>query len=210
MKNVTIMVVAILSCISLLGCSTSNMELSEITKPELLEQYPLPPIPLSVNETQLILDLNLYIMKDGSVRNVIIKNNIPNKDWVVLAKKSILKWRYSPARINNKPLNIWINQKTIVQILEPIYYILAEIKLDSLTTAKHVYKMLQENENFGKLARTYSVDSSGKTNGLIGKVNIMRYSHNIRKELLKMNYNEFTKPLKYGDKYLIFMRLKDY
>ena len=201
--------VAFLCCIMLLGCSSSQLENDDITKPELLEQYPLPPIPPSVYGSHFVLNLNLHIMEDGSVKEVIIKDEGVDKEWILLAKESILKWKYSPALVKNKPVKVWINQRTIIEIAESLFYVLAEIQFDSLTTARQVYKLLIEGMVFGNLARTYSTSSSGKTSGLLGKVDVMRYPSDIRREILRLRYNEFTAPLKYGGKFIIFMRLKD-
>ncbi len=205
MKNIA----ALLCAIILFGCISSQVENNGITKPVLIYQFPLPPIPPSINESQLILNLNLYILDDGSVKEVLIKNNGMDKKWLADAKESILKWKYSPAMINNKPVRIWINQKTIIRIVESIFYKLAEIQFASIDTAQHVYKLLKENEDFGKLAGVYSAAPSGKLGGIIGRVDILQYPLDVRKEILKLRFNEFTAPLKFGDKYIIYLRLKD-
>jgi len=201
-------IAALLCSIILIGCFSSQIENSGIIKPVLIYQFPLPSIPHSISESQLILNLNLFIMEDGSVSEVNIKNNDLDKDWAAQAKVSIMKWKYSPAMYNNKPIKIWINQKTIVNIVESVFYKLAEIQLDSLTTAQKVYNLLKEKKDFEDLARSYSTAPSGKMGGIIGSVDIMRYPLNIRKEILKLSYYEYTTPLKYDYKYVIFMLLK--
>jgi PPIC-type PPIASE domain/Gram-negative bacterial TonB protein C-terminal len=201
-------IAAVLCCVFLFGCSSSQIENNNITSPELIQESPLPPIPLSLYKTPFVLDLNLYILEDGSVNEVVIRNNIGDQQWLALAKETIMKWKYTPALSDNKPVSTWISQKAIVQVEDPVFYTLAEIEFDSVDTAEYVYKMLQDNKDFESLAQRYSVVPSGKVGGILGKVNVMVYPQNIRNEILKMSYNDFTEPLKYGNRYVIFKRLE--
>lgn len=200
-------IAAFFCCIVLLSCSSSQLNNEEFTKPELIEQYPLPPIPFYIYEQKFVITLNLYLMEDGSIREVIIDDDRLDKQWAAQAKESILKWRYTPARLNKKPIKVWISQRTVIEIAEPIYFMLSEIQFDSLTAAQRTYTLLKEGAEFGKLANVYSVAASGKSNGFLGNVDVQRYPSELRKEILRLKKNEFTRPLKYGEKYVIFKRL---
>ena len=54
----------------------------------------------------------------------------------------------------------------------------------------------------------YSVDPSREMGGMLGKVNINVFPENIRRPLSKLDMNDYTKPIKYGDLYAIFKRLE--
>ncbi len=203
MKNIVIVICALLiSC-----CSTMNQFDSEISSPELLKQYPLPSVPLSIYSPNFALNLRLLILEDGTVRRAVILNRTGNAEWDSLARESILKWKYLPARINNKPVSMWVSQRVCVQFTDPVYVNLAEILLDSLETAQAVYDALIHNEDFGALAAKFSVDPSRDYNGILGKVDIRLFPDYIQQEILKLGINDYTKPVKYGNQYVIFKKL---
>lgn len=209
MKHVIKYATALILCTLLFSCSSMQMTGDEITGPELIDQYPLPPLPSSIQEPSITINLKLYISKDGSVQNVIVNDGRVDKKWISLAKESILKWKYLPAHVNNKPVNIWIFQRTIINIVPPKFLSLAEMKFDSLDTAQKVYSLLKEKKSFEELARNYSLLSAGKLSGQPAKVNVMNYSTEIRNKILELKYDEFTAPLKFNGKYIIFKRVKE-
>ncbi len=209
MKHVIKYAAALIFCILLFSCSSMQMTGDEITGPELIDQYPLPPLPSSIQEPTITINLKLFITKDGSVQNVIVNDGRVDKKWLELAKASILKWKYLPAHVSNKPISIWIYQRTIINIVPPKFFFLAEIQFDSLETAQKVYSLLKEDKNFEELARNYSTMSSGKLNGQPTKVNVMNYPTKIRDKIMELNYDDFTVPLKYNGKYVIFKRVKE-
>lgn len=209
MRQVIKYIAAFICCLIFWSCSAARLENSKITKPEVIEQYPLPPLPSSIYESTFIIYFNLYIAKDGSVQDVFIKDDRVSKKWIAEAKSSILKWKYTPALENDKPISIWIIQKTIIKIEQPLFMVLSEMQFDSLSTAQKVFNLLKEKKDFGKLARSYSTANSSKIGGYLGKVNIIIYPETIKEEILKLKYDDFTPPLKYAGKFVIFKRLKD-
>jgi parvulin-like peptidyl-prolyl isomerase len=68
--------------------------------------------------------------------------------------------------------------------------------------------VIEQGQNFNELAMRYSVDPSREMGGMLGDVNINVFPENIRKSLSKLIINEYTKPMKYGDLYAIFKRLR--
>jgi peptidyl-prolyl cis-trans isomerase C len=85
---------------------------------------------------------------------------------------------------------------------------LAEILCTSREEADSVYNVIEQGQNFNELAMRYSVDPSREMGGMLGDVNINVFPENIRKSLSKLIINEYTKPMKYGDLYAIFKRLR--
>lgn len=205
MKNV----VFILSVFIIAGCSTINQFDGEISSPELLKQYPLPSIPLSIYSPNFYLNLKLLVLEDGTVKHVTILNRTGDEVWDSLAQESISKWIYIPARIKDKPISIWVIQKVNIDIREPVYINLAEILCDSLKTAQRVYEGLRKNENFGEQASKFSVDPSRTNNGILGKVNTRIFPNYIQREIQNLSNDEFTEPIKYGDQFIIFKRIRN-
>ena len=58
------------------------------------------------------------------------------------------------------------------------------------------------------LVLKYSTSDSKSNNGLIGNVNVKHFSEEISLALSRLKEGEFTKPLNYGEHYIIFKRLK--
>jgi parvulin-like peptidyl-prolyl isomerase len=83
----------------------------------------------------------------------------------------------------------------------------AEILCTTAEEADTVYKALEQGRDFSELAMKYSVDPSREMNGILGEVNINMYPEDIRWTLQKLDVNEYTQPIKYGDLYAIFKRL---
>jgi len=205
MKNI----ILILSVLILAGCASMNQFDGEISSPELLKQYPLPPIPASIYSPNFSLNLKLLILENGTVKHATILNKTGNEEWDSLAQESILKWVYIPAHIKDKPVSMWVNQRVCVDFKDPVYMDLAEILCDTLETAQRIYEALSQNENFGEQALKYSVAPSHSNNGMLGKVDIRLYPNYIQREILSLRKNEFTKPIKYGDQYIIFKKISD-
>ncbi len=208
MKQVIRYAAALILCISLFSCSSIQMAGDEITGPELIDQYPLPPLPSSIQEPNITINLKLYITKEGSVQNVIVNDGRVDSKWISLAKESILKWKYLPAHVNNKPVNIWIYQRTIINIVLPKFYFLTEMQFDSPDTAQKVYSQLKANKSFEELARHYST-AVWASQEQPAKVNIMNYPTQIRNKIMDLKIDEFTTPLKYNGKFIIFKRVKE-
>jgi parvulin-like peptidyl-prolyl isomerase len=110
--------------------------------------------------------------------------------------------------MDNKPVGSWFHMQSSIRYADPQYMNLAEILCTSVEEADSVYKKIEQGQNFNELAMKYSVDPSREMNGNIGEVNINLYPENIRKPLSKLLIDDYTKPIKYGDLYAIFKRLK--
>jgi parvulin-like peptidyl-prolyl isomerase len=86
---------------------------------------------------------------------------------------------------------------------------LAEIVFSNLNQADSAYEALVAGEEFSKMVVKYSIGSSRINNGYLGSTNIQNYSKNISSALSDLKEDEFTKPLPYGQNFIIFKRLKN-
>ena len=201
----TIFVLAIITLLA--GCSLFNPREDEITPPKLLESYRLPVVPISISDYYFELRTQMTIEKDGSVYNVVLLNSSGDKGWDSAAVASMMKWKYSPAYFNGKPIRTIVNQTVKIKFADPIYMFLGEVLCNSITEADSVYKALEYGEDFSKVVLRYSVSPSRSNGGIIGKIDIRRYPEEIQNVLMKLGENRFTHPISYGDKYIIFKRL---
>lgn len=188
------------------GCSTVQPPETMVVQPELLEQTQLPPITGTFFNQNMRLTIRLLIDEEGNVKKAKFIDGSGNEEWDSVALLSIEKWRFTPARMNNKPVKLWVNQIALVKILEPVYLSMSEILCDSLETANFIYQALLRGENFEFLAAKYSKSPTRLLKGYIGKVDVNLYSTTLRAKILRLRDNEFSEPIKYGEKYIIFKR----
>ncbi len=195
-----------LSLIFLTGCSFFQQTTENNFAPQLLMQYPLPVITSSVYKLNFKIEMDLYIKEDGTVGKVKFVKSSGDKEWDSLAAESILKWKYSPARVDNHSINIWFHQSAVVEYQDPKYLFLSEIICPSLEEADTIYTALENGRNFDELAALQTLLYDHDRAGDLGKIDICLYPKNIRTELSYLEKDQYTKPLKYGDNYVIFKR----
>ena len=183
-------------------------QISNSSAPQLLIQSQFPPIPVTMQQPVIKLDIMMFILKDGTVGRARMLKGSGDAAWDSLAMSSIKQWRFVPARLDDKPIDSWFHMQSVMRYAEPNYMNLAEILCVSEEQADSVYKMIEEGQNFNELAVRYSADSLREKGGIIGSVNINLYPENVRVSLGKLETNECTKPIKYADLYAIFKRLK--
>ena len=191
----------------LIGCS-SLKQTSEGTTPQVLIQSQLPQIPASIQKPIFELDVVMFVMEDGTVGKTRMLKGSGDAGWDSLALSSIKQWRFTPARMDNKPVGSWFHMQSSLRYADPQYMKLAEILCTSIEEADSVYKAIEQGQKFNDLAMRYSVDPSREMGGMLGEININVFPENIRKPLSKLDANDYTRPIKYGDLYAIFKRLE--
>ena len=191
----------------LMGCS-SMQQMNDGSTPKLLIQFPLPPFPETFTRPVFELETVLFIMEDGTVGKTRMLKGSGDPAWDSLALASMRQWRFTPARMDNKPVGSWFHMQSTLRYANPQLMNLAEILCTTEEEADTVYKAIDQGQNFNELAMRYSVDPSREMSGMLGEVNINLYPENIRKPLSKLSIDGYTKPLNYGDLYAIFKRLK--
>jgi len=198
----------VLFCFTCLAACSATDQLTDITLPTLVEQYPLPPVPQEMLGPQTQLDFELLIGKEGSVLETRLIKGSGNIMWDSAAVVSMHKWRYTPAYYKDKPLKIWLHQTAIVRFVETRCMSLEEISCGSMADADSAYKMLAGGADFAAVARKFSLSKSKENDGKLGSVNILSYPQDIRDALEMLRPGEYSKPLQYNDRYIIFKRLK--
>jgi parvulin-like peptidyl-prolyl isomerase len=199
--------ILLLCLVCLIGCSPIK-EISDGSVPQLLIQSPLPPFPNTLAHPVFELETVMFIMEDGTVGKTRMLKGSGDAAWDSLALSSMKQWRFTPARMENKPIGSWFHMQSTLRYASPQYMNLAEILCTTEEEADSVYRAIEQGQNFNELAMRCSVDPSREMSGILGEVNINLYPENIRKPLGKLNMNEYTEPIKYGDLYAIFKRLK--
>ncbi|MBN1398635.1 MAG: peptidylprolyl isomerase [Bacteroidetes bacterium] len=197
--------ILLLCAICLIGCA-SMKHAADPSAPKVLLKQPLPPIPESITRLSFDLEVALFILQDGSASKAKMTKGSGDAEWDTVALASIKSWRFSPAKHNGQPVNSWFFLRTNVRVADMQIMNLAEILCTTRQEADTVYKAISEGRDFGELAMKYSVSPTREMKGFLGKTNISMYPEYVSKELEKLRVNEYTKPIKYGDLYAIFMR----
>lgn len=196
----------LLGLICFWGCSAVHNTTDNVA-PKLLMQEPLPPASKSI-QANLKLNMDLLINTDGSVGVVRLLNSSGDKEWDSLAIESIRKWKFTPAIVNGKPVAIWLRQSAIVAYMDPKFLSLAEIVCPTFEEADSVYNALLAGNDFSELVAKHSISESKNNNGNIGSVDIRYYPENIRQELISLTDEDFTKPLEFGNQFIILKKVK--
>jgi hypothetical protein len=195
-----------LLCLGILsGCTAINY-IPENQIPVLLVQYPFPSIPPSICRPGYMLMTYLFISEDGSVKDVKLNSGI--KEWDSIAVSTIKTWKYSPLRVNDKPVAAWVHQRIRLKIAEPLMFSIAAAACSTYDQADSVYMHLNGGYDLKEAAKEFSALPVQGDNFELGEIDIYQYPDYIRNNISKLNEGDFTKPLKYNDRYIIFLRMK--
>jgi hypothetical protein len=190
------------------GCSIFQPESPTVIQPKVLRQAPLPSISESIYTNNFQFYCEMLVNEKGDVERAKILTHTGDALWDSLATLSLLKWKFDPAIQNGIPVKILIRRRIQVKFEEPEMMSLAEILFKNYDQADSVYKALLNNADFNELVRKYSISPTRDRNGVIGSVEIRHYAKDISRALSKLKEGDFTKPLAYGEAYVIFKRLE--
>ena len=189
------------------GCSTSQPIVMTST-PQILFQEPLPEMPVTLNKPPTKLSIDVLVAENGSVMDVRLPNTSGDLTWDSSAAASIHRWQFSPARMNEKPVKLWMRMRASIQYANPRYISLAKISCATVQAADSVYAALRRGSDLHELTIYYSIDTMNQDNSSLDEVNIYCFPKRIRENIETLDANEFTAPLAYGNQFVIFKRLK--
>lgn len=188
------------------GCSVFGGLESDVIPPTLVQKSDFPPLPATVTSKTLDLKTDLIISKAGAVVRAWLLNSSGDLAWDSAAVKRIMSWKYSPAMLKGTPIQMRISQAVHVIYHPPLLMILSQIVCTSAGQADSVYADLRAGESFDSLSSVISPTNSVVRSGYVGKVDIRQYSDEIQNELKNLKVNAYTRPLRLGTYYAIFMR----
>ncbi len=199
----------LLSCalgLLIAGCATFDGLNSRIVPPTLLERVTLPPPPASLAARDFYLKMEILVGKDGSVRHVSLTKSSGDAEWDAAAVRRIMEWKYSPALLDDKPIQMRIIQTARVVTVPPVMMTLSELVCSSFSRADSAYGMLKDGAAFDSVAAIYGCRNISMVSGYVGEVDINRFPDDIRGELHSLNQGMFTHPLAMGPYFAIFMK----
>lgn len=191
------------------GCSLFQPEETKIIQPKLLKQSSLPPIKATNYSDSFEFTCEMLIDEKGNVEKARLLTKSGDALWDSLATLSLYEWKFSPAIANGVPVKQLIRRRIKVVFEQPEILPLAEIQISSFELADSVYKALQQGANFKQMVAKYSVSPTKINGGYLGNVDIKQYSKEIGRVLRKLKPGDFSEPLAFGDRYVIFKRIDE-
>jgi TonB family protein len=149
----------------------------------------------------------ILVRKDGTVGSVKSLEPSGDADWDSLAMHAILNWQFTSARLDGKPIDLWVRQPLRIQLRDPIVMLLAEVVSATKHDADSLYGLISRGMDFDSIYR-YTTRPWGERTGTVGSVDITMYAPYVRDELLKMKEGDVSRPLRFGSSYVIYKRLK--
>lgn len=207
MSGLKVLLGALLFTLFYAGCAMFGQANSDIVPPTLIQKTPLPSPPMTASRSDLALRIQMVIGKEGNVLNAQLENSSGDAEWDSAAVKSILLWKYSPATLNGKPIQLRIFQLAHVVSASPLMMNISEIVLARRSLADSVYANLRNGSDFDSLARMYSISTTASRGGIIGMVDVHMFGEEIQDELQQLEADQFTMPLQVGRNFIIYRRL---
>ena len=192
---------------SRIGCGTSYEVARDIEPPELLSYVPLPSFQSLPSSHMLKLKVVLCVKEDGSVEHARLVSSSGDLAWDSLAEESVNRWRYASPMRNGVPTAVWVHQQIVVQFDDPILMSLSHLSAFSQSQADSLYSLLMNGVEFETLVEQFAM-ASRERGGFLGSVDIRTYAPRIREALKDLREGQFTHPLRLGDKYEIYKRVK--
>jgi TonB family protein len=199
----------ILLVVFLSSCSIPEQELTVDTYPQLIEVTSLPDLPYPITGIDFKLNTRFLLSEKGEVLTVKIINSSWDSDWDSLAIQQLMKWKFTPAIYNGKPISIWIKQPVIIRTMEQAFYTLAELVCNDEGIIDSLYVLLRAGERFDFIVKNHSVSKSKENSGLLGRVDIKTFQYNVQSALRKIKEGEISTPIKVGNLFYIYKRLSD-
>jgi hypothetical protein len=119
------------------------------------------------------------------------------------------QWRFSPNANDTTSDGHWYHYLFDVHVGEPIILTLGELVASGPQEADSLHELLNTGVAFASVAKQFVSGSSGERGRFLGAVCIDTYPERVRNELRKLNVNDFTRPLRLGKDYVIFMRFEN-
>lgn len=192
---------AILILAFTVGCATQR-EPYRIIEKTALPVYRGDPV-----DTRLNMRVFFHIIEDGYVDDVRIQTKTRDSEWNRAAADSMKKWRFTTQHPDS---SFWLAVNVKVLIVQAELVNLGELIASDRDTAFELYTRLRSGVSFHQLV---DAARSGILPGVIGHyiqdVNIDEYPPFIRSVLKDLESGNYTRPVRSGTDYIIYMRLDD-
>ncbi len=200
--------IALTVLLLLSGCIGIHETGVMVPRQELIKVSPLPPLVTPASTRGVKLGVLFRVLHDGRVAEVHILKSGADPQWDSTAIALMKQWRFSTIANDTMPDGHWIHYLFDVQVQEPIVMTLGELVSSRLQAADSLYALLN-GIAFDVISKQMTVGSSGEQGRFLGAVDIGTYPERVRNELRRVHVNGFTRPIRLGDSYVIYIRFPD-
>jgi TonB family protein len=200
-------IICVFCALLLVGCA-GNVVQNSLTQPQLLQTSKLPPITPDIYSPNFSLEAEMLVDENGNVSFARLIDSTGNRSWDSQAVASLKEWKFTPARLNDRPVKTLIRRKIKVNFGNPVYMNLAQIICSTSIKADSAYRALRSGEDFHTVSKKYAINSSEQHPSLLENVDVNCYPEDVQEALINIDVDEFTKPVHYGENYVIFKRLQ--
>ncbi|HEY6952720.1 MAG TPA: energy transducer TonB [Bacteroidota bacterium] len=198
----TLVIVAMLVA----GCSLLPEAQQPDELPRLVTRTPLPVVPPEWSRGQPRLEALFHVSRTGEVMQVRFLTSTGYDAWESDALNEMKQWRFSPARFGADSVAVWIRVPMSLRFLEPRTLLLAQFVCSDQNSADSAYQMLLAGLDADVIVRELSAgQATVRVNE--GETDIRLFSETVQKELGRLKENQFTRPMKLGNSFVVFKRL---
>ena len=202
-----LMFLVLLSAASMIaGCASFDGLNSKIIPPTLIEKATLPPPPPAFASRDFYIKMEILVGKDGAVRHVTLTRSTGDEQWDSAALQRIMEWKFSPATLDDKPIQMRIIQTARVVSAQPEIMDISEIVCATSANADSAYALLKSGAPFDSTASIFRSSVPILPSGHIGEVDIHRFPGEVQDELKTLKSGGYTHPLPLGSYFAIFKR----
>jgi TonB family protein len=189
------------------GCEFLSETQEPNTMPQLVYHAPLPTLPARWSQAQQKLEVLFHIGKSGEVMEARFLSPTSDSTWESQALEVIRQWQFSPAKVGDSSVAMWIRVPLRIIYTDVKVLVLAEVVCKDRASADSAYRLLTAGANFDTVVQMLSTAPSRTRHGILGDTDIRAYSERIQDELIKLRDEEFTRPIQMGDSFVIFKRV---
>jgi hypothetical protein len=189
---------AILFLAVIAGCATQREPY------RIIEKTALPVYRGNQVDTQLNLRVFFHIMEDGYVDDVRLQTKTGDSEWNRAAADSMKKWRFTTQHPDS---SFWLAVNVKVLIVQADLRNLGELIASDRAMAFDLYHRLRSGVSFQQLVNEARTGvPAGVSARYLRDVNIEEYPPAVRSILGDLETGKFTRPVRVGMEYIIYMR----
>jgi TonB family protein len=189
------------------GCAFFSETQSPDTLPQLVYRTALPAVPANWADFQPKLEVLFHLSRTGEITDARFVNPTGYDVWERKALEEMKQWRFSPARLGQDFVPVWVRVPITVRFTDTNKMLLVQLVCVDRACADSAYELLESGHQFESIVKELPDAGARTYEKNIGETDIRVYPAHVQKELVKLKENGFTKPIPVGDSFVIFKRL---
>jgi len=183
------------------GCTATQETETAMPRQVLVKVSSLPAYGSRWLSKDMSLQVAFRVLGDGTIADVQVLQSAADAEWNTTAAELMKQWRFSPIPGASEPEGRWIQYSLVVHVEEPVMMTLGEIACPTRQESDSLYALLAGDVPFSSIPKERAT--------LLGSVDIAAYPQHVRDVLRKLRISHFTRPLRLGNNYVIYMRFED-